>query len=395
MTAAQLESSSPPLARRALIVDDDAEIRRTLERLMKRDGWETVTADDGLEALALIRDTTYDVVVSDVSMPGMDGLALLREIRACDLDVPVLLVTGEPSLERATAAVEYGAFRFLSKPVDPAELARAMASALVVGRTLRVRRDALDQLDGERRLRGDLATVDVHLNRALEKLWIAFQPIVSWSERRIVAYEALVRSREESLPHPGALLDAAERLNRMPELGRRIRECTAPSFAGSPEDTRLFVNLHTSDLDDELLLSSDGPLFPLASRITLEITERAALPPLDLLLPKLARLRAAGYRIALDDLGAGYSGLSSFAWLDPEVVKLDMSIVRDIDTSPVRQKLAQSMFDLCRDLGRQIIAEGVETAAECEVLTVMGYDLFQGYFFARPGPPFPDAKFGG
>ena len=97
-----------------------------------------------------------------------------------------------------------------------------------------------------------------------------------------------------------------------------------------------------------------------------------------------------GFRIAIDDLGAGYAGLTSFATLEPEFVKLDMSLVRDVDKNPTKKKLVRSMTSLCRDLGMLVVAEGVETLAERDVLVEAGCDLLQGYLLAKPGKPFPE-----
>jgi EAL domain-containing protein (putative c-di-GMP-specific phosphodiesterase class I) len=96
-----------------------------------------------------------------------------------------------------------------------------------------------------------------------------------------------------------------------------------------------------------------------------------------------------GFRIAVDDLGAGYAGLTSFAMLEPELVKLDMTLVRDIDRSPTKQKLVRSVAGLCKELGMMVVGEGVETAAERDVLISCGCDLLQGYLFAKPDRPFP------
>ena len=103
----------------------------------------------------------------------------------------------------------------------------------------------------------------------------------------------------------------------------------------------------------------------------------------------MTRLRKFGYRIAIDDLGAGYAGLTSFAQLEPEVVKVDMSLVRGIDSSPVKQKLVRSIIALCTELGIQLVAEGIETPAERDTLVGLGGDLCQGYLFAKPGRGFP------
>jgi EAL domain-containing protein (putative c-di-GMP-specific phosphodiesterase class I) len=103
----------------------------------------------------------------------------------------------------------------------------------------------------------------------------------------------------------------------------------------------------------------------------------------------VTRLRGLGYRIAIDDLGAGYAGLTSFAQLEPEVVKVDMSLVRGIDSSPVKQKLVRSIIALCTELGIQLVAEGIETPAERDAVVALGGDLCQGYLFAKPGRGFP------
>jgi EAL domain-containing protein (putative c-di-GMP-specific phosphodiesterase class I) len=103
----------------------------------------------------------------------------------------------------------------------------------------------------------------------------------------------------------------------------------------------------------------------------------------------IAELRGLGFRIAIDDLGAGYAGLTSFATLQPEFVKLDMSLIRDVDKSAVKEKLVRSMTTLCRDLAMSVVAEGIETIEEREALVHAGVDLLQGYLLARPGKPFP------
>src|SRR5262249_10873481 len=104
---------------------------------------------------------------------------------------------------------------------------------------------------------------------------------------------------------------------------------------------------------------------------------------------RIAELRRMGFRIALDDLGAGYAGLSSFAQLEPEVVKLDMSLVRDVDRAATKQKLIRSFAELCKDMGILVIAEGCEAKARRTALLEFGCDLLQGHLFARPAQPFP------
>jgi EAL domain-containing protein (putative c-di-GMP-specific phosphodiesterase class I) len=102
----------------------------------------------------------------------------------------------------------------------------------------------------------------------------------------------------------------------------------------------------------------------------------------------VAKLKALGFQLALDDLGAGYAGLSSFTQLEPNVAKLDMSLVRGIDTDSRLQIIVRSMKGLCDDLGVQVVAEGVETPGERDTLSSLGYNIFQGYLFAKPNRDF-------
>jgi EAL domain-containing protein (putative c-di-GMP-specific phosphodiesterase class I) len=159
---------------------------------------------------------------------------------------------------------------------------------------------------------------------------------------------------------------------------------------GAPERGALFVNLHARDLVDDSLFHPDSPLSKVAHRVVLEITERASLEEVKDVRARVADLRSLGYRIAIDDLGAGYAGLTSFATLEPEIVKLDMSLVRNVHKEATKQKLIRSMTALCKDMGMIVVAEGVETVEERDALVSLDCDLLQGYLFAKPGRAFPE-----
>ena len=123
-------------------------------------------------------------------------------------------------------------------------------------------------------------------------------------------------------------------------------------------------------------------------RVVLEITERATLEGISDVAGRISRLRALGYRIAVDDLGAGYAGLNYFASVAPDIVKIDMSLTRNLDIDAVRATVVRSLVALSRDLGMLVVAEGVETRGERDALVEIGCDYLQGYLLARPGPPF-------
>jgi EAL domain-containing protein (putative c-di-GMP-specific phosphodiesterase class I) len=265
------------------------------------------------------------------------------------------------------------------------------ADAVRLHRLARARRQALEASGDADRLAGDRAGLAAIFGSALDSLWMAYQPIVSWSRRGVFGYEALLRSREAALPHPSAILDAAERLDRLHDLGRAIRMRAAEPAARMPEGATLFVNVHTHDLLDGDLFDADRPLARLAHNVVLEITERASLLHVHDVQSRIARLREMGFRIAVDDLGAGYAGLTSFAQLEPEVVKLDMSLVRGVHVQPTKLTLVRTMVSMCRELGMQVVAEGIETAEERDAMVNAGCDLLQGFLFAEPGAAFPPA----
>src|SRR5262249_56020690 len=121
--------------------------------------------------------------------------------------------------------------------------------------------------------------------------------------------------------------------------GRGGGERVAKTLDEQAMTSLLFINLHAMELDDDSLMSAAAPLSRHAARVVLEVTERAPLEKIRDVTGRVAQLRALGYRIAVDDLGAGYAGLTSFAHLEPEVVKVDMSLIRGIDRSPMKQKL--------------------------------------------------------
>ena len=373
-----------------MIVDDEPITARGYARALTAAGYNVTVAAAGREGATLARSKRFDAIVSDIAMPDMDGLALLRDIRQSDLDVPMIFMTGSPALETRAGGDR---IRRVSLPAQAgAARTRCWRSSSAPSRVHKlalVRREASLVKELEGKPIGDRAGLEARFASAVDKLWVAAQPIVSWSGRSIFAYETLLRTDEPTLRSPLDFFDAAERLGQAAELGRIIRRHVAALLARRRPPGHLFVNLHPADLEDPELYADDGALTPYASQVVLEITERAALDRIHELSSRVTRLRKLGYRIAIDDLGAGYAGLTSFAQLEPEVVKVDMSLVRGIDSSPVKQKLVRSIIALCTELGIQLVAEGIETPAERDTLVALGGDLCQGYLFAKPGRGFP------
>ncbi len=370
---------------RLLLVEDDDALRDALTRAL-RDTFEVTAVSDGNEAATLLVGQPYDAVLSDIRLPGMSGVELLKLVRAHDLDVPVVLMTAQPSVETAIAALDLGALTYIQKPFSQEQLRETALRAVRLARIARAKRDAIEAGVAGSPLAGDLAGLHASLERALATVCVHFQPIVARRTQQTIGFEALVRTREPSMPNPGTLIEAAERLGRVHELGRRVREVAAATFKPPSDEMLLFVNLHPKDLLDAELYSVSAPLSQIASNVVLEITERAAIDDVTDTRHRSAELRRRGFRLAIDDLGAGYAGLASFATLEPEVVKLDMSLIRGIESSTVKRQVVSSMTRLCRDLDMRVVAEGIESSAELETIVSLGCDYVQGYLLGRPGP---------
>ena len=388
-TPDKLEDISRP---RVLVVDDVPEVLRAIERVLGDCGYEVDCTTDGDFAAEMVKSKRYDAILSDITMPGITGLQLLQMVRDHDPELPVILMTGDPSVDTALPAIEHGVLSYLVKPVTPDVLRKKVSRAVQLHRLSQMKREAFRLLTESSRSDAERKEMNAVFDSALSNLYMVYQPIVRWSDRSIHGYEALVRSGDSRLPNPHALFKAAERLDRAQEMNRLIRQLAPHPFVEDTGRGYLYFNLHVQDLSDDRLIDPDSPLVCIANRVVLEITERASLDQVSGIRTRIAQLRDLGFRIAIDDLGAGYAGLSSFACLEPDVVKLDMALIRDVHKAPTKQRLVRSMTQLCSDMGLEVVAEGVETAEERDVLIDLGCELLQGYYFAKPDLPFVDPR---
>ena len=357
---------------KVLVVEDDVLLRRAYDRILSKQH-KVVSVGSCSDALMELSRTKFDAIVSDIDLPGQSGVDLLRQIRAQDQELHFIFITGCPTTETAQDAVNLGAMGYLTKPVAADALTKIVAKATSASASAKTT------------LPGRLVGLLDRFEGAMEAMWVAFQPIVSVPERKVMGYEALLRTSESSLGAPPDFIAAAEHLGQLDRLGRAIRAKVAETIATTADpDVKFFINVHATDLLDPLFGSDVCPLVPHANRIVLEITERASLGVVEDAYARIARLRKRGFALAIDDLGAGYSGLASVTQLEPEVVKLDMSLVRGVDKSRLQQQFVASISRACAGLGMLVVTEGVETAEERETLLALGCTIHQGYLYGRP-----------
>lgn len=211
----------------------------------------------------------------------------------------------------------------------------------------------------------------------------AFQPIVDLSNGRIFAHEALARCTRPEYASPVELFRQAENENACGRVGRWVRDVVFQKGEGSA----LFVNIHPQELRQRWLVQPTDPIYLHDAPLFLEITEGAALSDLDVCLSVLGEVRArSGAELVVDDFGTGFSDMDRVLALRPSVVKLDLSLVRDVDRSPMQQSYVQGVIARCHALGARVVAEGIETTEELVTVRALGADLAQGYLLGRPAP---------
>lgn len=211
-----------------------------------------------------------------------------------------------------------------------------------------------------------------------------FQPIVRLSDGHVIGYEALARMPgAASIRPPHDWFALAEIVGLRVDL--EMACWAAVALVGAPpDDAMLFVNTSPVTLVDRRL-EVLGPSLP--ERLVLELTEQDAVSDYELLKTRLESWSNGGVRLAIDDTGAGYSSLRHVLQLSPEFLKLDRSLIQNIDRERSRRALVWSLVAFAREVGATVIAEGVERREELDVLREAGVHLAQGFLLGKPAPP--------
>lgn len=237
---------------------------------------------------------------------------------------------------------------------------------------------------------GDLDAVHAHREKVeritavleLGQPHVVYQPIYRSSEQRIIGVECLSRFNLEPRRTPDIWFSEAR------EIGLGVRLELNAILSALDGLRRMPGSFYVAlNVSPQTIISGDiaGYLDDLpAERIVLEITEHSLVDDYDALNARLAPLRAAGMRVAVDDAGAGYASMRHVLAIHPDIIKLDLSLTRGIDADSPRRALAAALIEFARQTQSRVVAEGVETASELAALQVLGVDDVQGYHLARP-----------
>ena len=384
---------------RALVVDDEEVVRSVVLEVLEGMGFlanpaESLTA--GRERLAGER---YDLLIIDKNLPDGSGLSLAREVAEGSLDAQVVIISGYATLSSAVEALQAGVAAFPEHAQDADTLIAAAATSLDAAK--QAGRNRLICWSRELSAGGRLDSAQVRheadklvaLQRSIRErsFQSVYQPIVDLAAGTEVAWEALTRPMDPAFTSVLDLLGTAERSGQVPTLGRVLRAIQIAAIHKLPPDKLLFLNVHPFEFLEPDAIESEPALRPWTKRVVLELTEAAELSNFARARERVAALRAAGFRIAVDDLGSGYSSLNHLALLEPDFVKVDMAMIRGIEEGSRAARLIKHILEYCRGEGMRAVCEGIETPEELRVVAALGVSLVQGYLLARPGPPFPRA----
>jgi EAL domain-containing protein (putative c-di-GMP-specific phosphodiesterase class I) len=282
--------------------------------------------------------------------------------------------------ERPTLDVGYGFAVFTPLESEERQISRLVEEAL----TSAVLRRQLRERDQRESL------LDIIYNR---QIWTAFQEIVEIETRSIMGYEALSRGpRGTDLEPPMALFGVAGRYALTEELERSCRRQAFVDWEVFGAPGRLFVNTVPATIRDKSFLGRGvldylGPNISPRS-VTLELTERQVIENLSLYREAMHSFTELGFTFAIDDVGAGYSGLETVAMLGANYLKIDMGLVRDVHQKKVSQQVVKAILELAIGVGATVIAEGIQTQEERDALLGLGVRYGQGYLYGRPLDPY-------
>lgn len=311
----------------------------------------------------LLPDTTAHPVAA--AMPVTAAVPI-----GAHMSVPVRLSDGEV----------YGMFCCLSPTPDPSlnprdlDMMRAFAE-LAAFEIERDRNASQAQRDSVARVQDVIDS---------DSIGIVYQPIWSLDNTKPIGFECLARFGIEPVRTPDLWFAEAAEAGLGVELELAAIRAALRPLPALPGDAYLAINASPETAMGSGLAEclAGKPL----DRIVLEITEHQRVDDFAVLAKAVAPLRARGLRLAVDDAGAGYSGLQQILQLRPDLIKLDRSLIEDIANDPGRRALAAALTLFARETGSRLIAEGVETEAELAILRALGLDIVQGYLLGRPGP---------
>jgi EAL domain-containing protein (putative c-di-GMP-specific phosphodiesterase class I)/FixJ family two-component response regulator len=375
-----------------LIADDEPTVLHALARVFSVDpSFQVVaTAGDAEDAARMAETHRPDVALLDVRMPGGGGARCAREIRVLAPETRILALSAYEDRETVVQMLRAGALGYVVKGTAVSEIVdtvRRIAKG-EPGFSAEAAAGVMDELS--ERLQTEEEEVRVRRQRTErvrrvltgKGIEMVFQPLVDLVSGITQGYEALARFNVAPRQGPDVWFAEAASVGLGIELEVAAVRAALGQLSRLPEGMFMSVNLspETATAPSFLELLDSVPV----DRVAIELTEHAKVEDYEVLNAALLGLRQGGLRLAVDDAGAGFASLRHILKLAPDLIKIDVSITREINTRPAHA-LAAALHSFAVEIGAAIVAEGIETVEQLETLRKLGIRYGQGYYLARPG----------
>jgi EAL domain-containing protein (putative c-di-GMP-specific phosphodiesterase class I)/DNA-binding NarL/FixJ family response regulator len=386
MVSAAAPDASRPF-HTVVVVDDDPGFRGALVELIGIDPKLEVvgSAADASEGAEMVRSLRPTVCLCDVRLPGGGGEIVAAEARRSAPETRVVALSACDDAGTIMGMIRAGAMSYIVKGTAGDEVLDGIHRAIRGQASMPA--SAATAVGAELRGQGEEARGKVILLRHVldhDLMSIVFQPVVDIETREPIAFEALCRvNLPPRRPPNNWFADAADNDLGLEFELHAIRLALA-HLSHLPDECPLHVNASPAvAMSPELALLFKG-IAP--GRIILEITEHTRIDDYPALAAALAPLRAAGVAIGVDDAGSGFSSMSHIVNMEADVIKVDISLVRDIHVNRMRRAMVGALAEFARQAEALVIAEGVELEEERATLITLGVTAAQGYLFGRPAP---------
>lgn len=364
--------------KKVLVVDDEKNIAKTLTLLLETRGYEVDVAESGAQALEKALEKP-DIVLLDLVLPDIPGFDVCRKLREqkATRHLPIIILSVRHFHEDKIEGLYLGADDYVTKPFEYEELFARMEAVMR-------RREAIKSDRQEK------STVIVEIRRIIDNELIVpfFQPIFFLKPFRFCGLEVLSRPPTKSiLANPEVLFEAALRFGLYYDLEIMGWKKAFQALSKSGYQEKVFLNTNPYLIESAEFSKIKALIEGFnveKNNIVLEITERSAITDYKMFFERLKEYRAAGFEIAIDDIGGGYASLESIVEISSQFVKIDIGLIRDLDINPLKKSVVKFIVNFCKENNIISIAEGIERREELDTVLDLGVDAGQGYFLGRP-----------
>ncbi|MBV6621763.1 MAG: EAL domain-containing response regulator [Rivularia sp. (in: Bacteria)] len=384
-----------------LVIEDEESVRENILDLLEAENFETLAAANGKIGLDLAVSETPDLILCDLMMPNIDGYEVLKKLnlQASTAAIPFIFLTARNAKADVRQGMDLGADDYLTKPFTRSELLNAIMSRLEkqsndIKYLSKSNQNSARFLPELQILKSSL--LRTLAKRKLREFQVYYQPIVDTSSGSIVGAESLVRwqSSELGLISPAELIPLAESTGLIIPIGewliKNVCNQTKIWQDAGYKDFYATINISINQLIEpdfvsKLLMSlAENNLHP--SSLELEITEGMVEHDVNTAINRMQELQSHGLKLAIDDFGTGRSSLIYLKQLPINTLKIDHYFVHNINKDRQKSAITKGIIEMAHNLDLQVVAEGVETKAELNIIKALKCDKTQGYLLSHPLP---------